>query len=334
MTECKTRRRLVKQKRILVVGASGFVGKNLVLELTQKYRVSILVRPTSNIELFKDNPNIRILYGDLESNRGIAESLDNIDIVIHCAAKTMGQNYWQFYRTNTEGTAHLINAMLEKNVQRILYLSSHAAYGPSSSNRPMQEHEQTKPISAYGQTKSLAEDLVIRSGLSFTILRPVSVYGPHDKEILTYVKLLHRGFCPVIGFGPKYLNLIYVKDLVNIIIKVIEKNHFANKIHFANDGHCYSFDSILDTIAATLNRTTLKIRIPVSVALFVGLLNDVFLSPEKKLVTRDKIRELACQYWVCSSASIYKEIGFTPRYAFDQGIVETIDWYRKQGHLA
>lgn len=323
----------LKNKRLLVVGASGFVGKNLVLELAKTQRVSILVRPTSDIALFKDKPNISILYGDLESNRGLTKALDNIDIVIHCAAKTMGQNYWQFYRTNTEGTAHLINAMLEKNVRRILYLSSHAACGPSPDNRPITEHEPTRPISFYGHTKSLAEESIIKSGLSFTILRPVSVYGPHDKEILTYVKLLHRGFCPVIGFGPKYLNLIYVKDLVDIIIKIIEKNLFANKIHFANDGHCYSFDYILDTIAATMKRRNLKIRIPVSIALFIGLLNDVFLSPDKKLVTRDKIRELACQYWVCSGASINKEIGFAPRYSFARGIVETMDWYRKQGHL-
>lgn len=320
--------------RILIIGATGFVGKNLVLQITQRQNLSILVRQTSNIELFKNNQNVNIFYGDLDKNEGIIEALDNIDVVIHCAAKTMGRSYWEFYKTNTQGTAHLITAMLKKNVRKIIYVSSHAACGPASAIAPAQEYEPKRPISFYGQTKNLAEELVINSGLSFTIIRPVSVYGPHDKEILTYVKLLNHGICPIVGFGAKYLNLIYVKDLVDLVVKVIEKNHFMDRVYFANDGQCYSLDSVMDTIAKVLNKKSRKIYIPISLALFIGLLNDVFLPADKKLVTRDKIRELGCQYWTCSSANANRELGFTPRYTFDQGIAETISWYRNQGYLA
>jgi len=319
---------------VLIVGASGFIGKNLVLRITQKQRVSIMVRQTSNIGLFKNNQNINILYGDLDKNEGLIEALDGIDVVIHCAARTMGRSYWEFYRTNTEGTAHLINAMLAKNVRKILYLSSHAACGPSVSSEPLSQYRHTKPISFYGRTKQLAENLIMNSGLRFTIIRPVSVYGPHDKEILTYVKLLNHGICPIVGFGAKYLNLIHVNDLVDLVIRVIEKNHFMDMVYFANDGRCYTLDSVMDTIARVLNKRSRRIYVPTSVALFIGLLNDVFLSPDKKLVTRDKIRELACQYWTCSGTNANRELGFTPRYTFDQGIVETIRWYHDQGYLA
>ncbi|KPL15358.1 hypothetical protein AMJ74_01645 [candidate division WOR_3 bacterium SM1_77] len=324
----------MKKHRILIVGASGFVGKNLVLQYTQREHVSILVRPTSNIALFKNNPRIRILYGDLAEDRGITDALKGIDVVIHCAATTMGRSYWEFHRTNTKGTKHLISAMLERNVRKILYVSSHAACGPCSANIPLQEHDPKKPVSFYGRTKNLAENLVAGSGLDFTIIRPVSVYGPHDKEILTYVKLLNRGICPVVGFGTKYLNVIYVQDLVDVIIKTVEQDHFPRATYFANDGQCYSLDSIMDTIAATLNKRSLKVCVPTALALFVGLLNDVFVSPGKRLVTRDKVRELACQYWVCSSENISRELGFKPRYTFDRGIIETIKWYRSQGYLS
>jgi len=320
--------------RILIIGATGFVGKNLVLQITQRQNVSILVRQTSNIELFKNNQNVNILYGDLEKNEGIIEALDNIDVVIHCAAKTMGRSYWEFYSTNTKGTAHLINAMLVKNVRKLLYLSSHAACGPSPSDEPLSSYTHTNPISFYGRTKQLAEDLIMNSGLQFTIIRPVSVYGPYDKEILTYIKLLNHGICPIVGFGAKYLNLIYVKDLVDLVIKVIENNHFMDRVYFANDGQCYSLGLVMDTIAKVLNKKSRKIYIPISLALFIGLLNDVFLPGDKKLVTRDKIRELGCQYWTCSSANANRELGFTPRYTFNQGIAETISWYRNQGYLA
>ena len=328
------KRTRLKKDRILIIGATGFVGKNLVLEYTQRRDINILVRHTSNIELFKNDPRIRIFFGDLAENQGLNEALENIDVVIHCAATTMGRSYWEFHRTNTQGTAHLLNAMLENNVRKLVYVSSHAACGPCSTNAPMHEYDPKKPISFYGRTKNLAENLVTDSGLDYTIIRPVSVYGPYDKEILTYVKILDRGICPIVGGGTKYLNVIYVKDLVDLIIKTVEKDHFSCTTYFANDGQCYTLDSIMDTIATALNKRSLKVRVPTGLALFVGLLNDVFISPSKRLVTRDKVRELACQYWVCSNENISRALGFKPRYTFEQGIVETIKWYRSQGHLA
>ncbi len=324
----------MKQQRILVVGASGFVGKNLVLTLAQKTRVRILVRPTSDIALFKDNKLVDLHFGDLATNQGISEALGGIDVVIHCAAKTMGRSYWEFYNTNTLGTANLLKAMHTQKVPNILYLSSHAACGPCSTETPRQEHERPTPISCYGRTKKLAEDLIRKSGLSFTILRSVSIYGPHDKEILTYVKLLNSGICPIVGYGEKYLNLIYVQDLVDLIIKIVENDHFTNNIYFATDGQSYSMRYLMEKIAQTLHRKNVKIRVPTGIAMLIGLLNDVFVRPDKKLVTRDKIRELACQYWMCSNERVVKTMEFKPKYSFDRGIVETIQWYREQGVLS
>lgn len=324
----------MKQQRILVVGASGFVGKNLVLTLAQKTCVRILVRPTSDIALFKDNKLVDLYFGDLATNQGISEALSGIDVVIHCAAKTMGRSYWEFYNTNTLGTANLLKAMHIQKVPKILYLSSHAACGPCSTETPRQEHERSTPISYYGRTKKLAEDLIRKSGLSFTILRSVSVYGPHDKEILTYVKLLNSGICPIVGYGEKYLNLIYVQDLVDLIVKIVENDHFTNNIYFATDGQSYSMRFLMEKIAHTLHRKNVKIRVPTGIAMLIGLLNDVFVCPDKKLVTRDKIRELACRYWTCSNERVVKTMEFKPKYTFDRGIVETIRWYREQGVLS
>lgn len=323
----------MQNERILVIGASGFVGKNLVPELAARHRVTIFVRPTSNIDLFKNHKSIRLCYGDLETGRGIEHALTGVDAVIHCAARTMGRTYWEFYRTNTLGTANLIQNMEEHGVKKLLYLSSHAACGPSKVDTAIDEQHAQAPISFYGRTKKLAEDLVRRSSLSYVIVRPVSVYGPHDMEILTYIRLLNRGFCPIIGYGHKYLNLIFVKDLVEFIDKIVERDLFTNRTYFANDGRCYSLCSVLDSIAAALGKRSIKIYIPESIAMLVGLLNDVLMPPQKKLVTRDKVRELACQAWVCSNVRATEEIDFRPRYSFEQGITETIDWYKKHGYI-
>jgi nucleoside-diphosphate-sugar epimerase len=90
----------------------------------------------------------------------------------------------------------------------------------------------------------------------------------------------------------------------------------------------------MDQITSALHKKNIKIRVPTFIAMFIGLLNDVFVSPDRKLVTRDKIRELACQYWMCSNERVVKTLEFKPKYSFDRGIVETIKWYRERGVLS
>ncbi|MBE0432391.1 NAD-dependent epimerase/dehydratase family protein [candidate division WOR-3 bacterium] len=321
------------KQRVLIIGATGFVGKNLVLEMASRSHVTIFARPTSDIDLFKHNRNITVCLGDLESGEGLRLALHAVDIVIHCAARTMARSYWDYYRTNALGTANLLEAMRAARVRKILYISSHAACGPGRDNNPVQEHESQKPVSFYGRTKKLAEEMIVRSGLSYTIVRPASVYGPHDKEILAYVRLLNNGICPLVGFGPKYLNLIYVRDLVDLIADIVRRDLFADRIYFAHDGRCYLLESALDTISRALDKKSIKIRIPSSIAMLIGLLNDVLLPSGMKIIPRDKVRELACPYWVCSTERAVEDIGFRPRYTFERGILETIDWYRKHGLL-
>ena len=314
---------------VLVTGASGFFGKNLIPELIKVRKIRILARPSSNIQLFKGNKDIEIVYGDLENNQAISEALNGVDIIIHCAARTIGRNFTQFYKTNTLGTANLIQAIAKRNIKGIIYLSSHTASGPSDEKRSCTEIEPARPISFYGMTKKFAEDIIKRSDVPYIILRPVSVYGPYDMEILKYIKLLNNGVCPIIGYGEKYLNLIYVNDLVHLVIKIVEAARFHNQTYFVNDGKCYSFTEILDEIARQLNRKNFKIHIPESIALFFGLMNDIFLPKKKRLVGRDKIRELAREYWLCSNESFTGEFGFTPKYSLERGMAETINWYRK-----
>lgn len=318
---------------VLITGATGFIGKNLIPALIRFQKIRILVRRTSNIELFKKNSKIEITYGELEKNEGIEQALNGVDTVVHCAARTIGKNFIEYYRTNTTGTANLIKTMNKKKIKKILYLSSHAVCGPGCEKKPAKENDQPNPVSFYGMTKKLAEDIVMNSGINYTILRPVSVYGPYDMEILKYIKLLNRGICPVIGFGEKYINLIFITDLVELIITLIRANKFNNQTYFVNDGNCYSYKELLNEITNILGINNLKIYIPEAMALFYGLLNDVFLRQQKRLIWRDKVREMARKYWLCSNEKLRDDFNFTPKYMLKQGMRETIDWYRAYGYL-
>lgn len=322
------------EKRTLIVGATGFVGKNLVPDMAARGPVTVFARPTSDTKLFQRDPNIRICVGDLESGRGLAAALQATDTVVHCAARTMARNYWDYHRTNVAGTANLLAAMRAAQVRKILFVSSHAACGPGRDDRPVLEQEPARPVSSYGRTKRLAEEMIVRSGLDYTIIRPASVYGPHDKEILAYVRLLNMGLCPLIGFGPKYVNAIYVRDLVDLIVDIVRRDLFKDRVYFAHDGHCYPMEEILDTISRALGRKSIKIHVPLPVAMVLGLLSDALLPARYKIVPRDKVREMGCTYWVCSTERAAAEIGFRPRFTFERGIAETIEWYRQHGLLS
>lgn len=318
---------------LLVTGATGFIGKNLIPELIKQERLRILARRTSNVSLLRAHRDIEIAYGDLEKNRGIDEALLGIDTVIHCAARTIGKNFIDYYKTNTIGTAHLIQAMNKEGIKNILYLSSHAACGPCCEKVPLRETDRLRPISSYGRSKKLAEDIIVKNGINYIILRPVTVYGPYDEEILRYMKLLNHGFCPIIGYGDKYINLLYVADLVKLITTLVQANRFDNQTYFVNDGHCYSYEEVLGQIAVLLQKGNFKIHIPQEIAQLCGLFNDIFLPPHRRLIWRDKVKELAEHYWLCHSERLVTACGFVPRFSLERGMRETIAWYREHNYL-
>ncbi|GAI16811.1 unnamed protein product, partial [marine sediment metagenome] len=78
---------------VLITGATGFIGKNLIPALIKFQKIKILVRKTSDIELFKKNSKIEITYGELEKDEGIEQALNGVDTVVHCAARTIGKNF-------------------------------------------------------------------------------------------------------------------------------------------------------------------------------------------------------------------------------------------------
>lgn len=321
------------RSRILVTGATGFIGKHLIAALVPHARVRALVRRTSDITSLRQHRTVEIVYGDLDTDQGLDQALDNMESVVHCAARTIGATYHEYYRTNTLGTLHLIKAMQRNAVKNILLLSTNAASGPGTSRRSLCESDEPRPVSHYGMTKKLSEDIVKQSGLHFIILRPVAVYGPYDMDMLKYIRLIAQGICPVVGFGEKYLNMIYVNDLVRLMVVCIARRAYLNRTFFVHDGRCYKFSEAIHTIAGILGRKVRIVHVPKCCAMVYSILSEVFLPPAKRLIRRDKIHELACRYWVCSTDNLKNDLAFEPRYTLTQGMEETIRWYKEHDYL-
>jgi len=228
----------------------------------------------------------------------------------------------------------LIKAMKRKNVHKIIFLSSQSAGGPAISKDGLDEKAISTPVSFYGLSKKIAEEIIIDSKLDYIILRPCSVYGPYDMEILKIIKLLEKGFCPIIGEEEKYINLVYGKDLVALIQIIIEKNLFNNKIYYVSDGVCYAFKDVVRIIQEILKKKKcIKINIPEPIALLFGMFNDLFIPQRLRLVGYDKIKEMSENFWVCKSSNIMEDTGWSPSYDLKKGMEETIEWYRENNYL-
>lgn len=314
--------------KTLVTGATGFIGSHLVEELVKRgYDVTCLVRRTSNLRWI-DGLKVNLIYGDCEQG-SLSHLPGDIEYVYHLAGLTKAKREEDFFCVNSKGTENLLKALTSKakGIKRFLYLSSLAASGPSDEGRPIGETKEPKPVSAYGKSKLEGEFITLRYGeyMPITIIRPPVVYGPRDRDLLIFFKLLKKGFYPY--WGKCYYSMIYVDDLVRGMIQAAENKKAEGKIYFMSDGEIYTNDDILSEISQVFDSKIIKFKIPLSmISLILGLIAP--LRNKTSIINRDKIREMRYPYWVCDSTRATNELSFKPKVKIKEGIKWTADWYR------
>src|ERR1700685_710002 len=191
--------------RFLVTGSSGLLGGHVVELLSMRGDpVRALVRPTSNRQHLLKFPNVELFEGAIERIEGLAEAMDGIDAIVHCAGIVKARNSDEFFAVNVVGTSNVVQAAraLRGKLRRFVHVSSLEAVGPSPDGRPVSA-DQENPVTAYGRSKLAAEKVVLaaKDDLPVTVLRPGAIYGPRDGEILEVFKSIQRGVLPLIAGG-------------------------------------------------------------------------------------------------------------------------------------
>jgi nucleoside-diphosphate-sugar epimerase len=323
-------------ERVLVTGATGFIGSHLVDELLWKgYEVTALLRRSSDDHWLKGKP-VDLLYADLVSQD--APSLDGFTYVFHLAGVTRSSRKRGFIEGNTVSTGKLIAAAgRAEGIQRFVYLSSLAAAGPSSPEGARCEGDACCPVSWYGESKLQAEDVVLgcRTALPVTVLRPAVVYGPRDTYMLEYFKVLSRGLMPCVGRKPVYLSFCYVDDMVSALTLTITREHPSGAVFFISDGEEYTLDFFADVVSSALDRTPRKLRIPAWAAWVCAVVSDTcsVVTKQPSPFHRSKYAEAVQRYWVCDVAKAKKVLGFRLRFGLEAGVRVTLQWYRDHGWL-
>ncbi|NIA30597.1 MAG: NAD-dependent epimerase/dehydratase family protein [Actinobacteria bacterium] len=325
--------------KALVTGSNGFIGSTLVEKLLQEnYRVKCFVRKTSNLRWLQ-NMDIDLVYGELTNPESLVNAVSNVDLVFHLAGTTKAKSRAGYIVGNYQSTINLLDACKKygSDQQKIVYVSSQAAGGPSDDGKPMTEKSMPHPVSIYGMSKLEAEKAVFIFGKNrpVTVIRPPSVYGPKDRDVLAMFKSINRGILPVFGKGKQKLSMVHVHDLVDGIILAAESLRANGQLYYISGDENYEWKTIGKIMAQALNKHPLTLPIPPWIVNMVSY-GSIFLSKlsgKPALLNRDKVAEMKQPSWLCSNALAKKELGFQPKFSLLEGFSMTAEWYKKMGWL-
>jgi len=317
--------------KALVTGGSGFIGSHLVERLLKnEYEVSCLIRKTSNLR-WLEGFNIRLIEGDC-IDKGSLNNLCDFDYIFHLSGLTKSNRSEEFYTVNTKATENIMEVIARNNrgIKRFVYLSSLSAFGPNLQNTLPNEDCNPHPVSDYGNSKLMGENTVLRYKdiLPISILRPTVVYGPRDKEMFLFFKLINMGL--FFWWGKSHISLVYIDDLIDAIMLAAEREEAVGETFFISDGAVYSNEEVINEIADALGVRLTKLRIPRKVLPVIGSLANGISRITKKttMINRDKIKELMYSDWVCDISKAKSKLDFMPKVRTREGIKWTADWYR------
>ena len=340
-------------EKILVTGASGFIGSHIVEEaLDRGFDVWAAVRKSSSREYLKDE---RIHF--IELNLGSQEQMEEqfrrstFDYVVHAAGATKCLHQEDFFRINTEGTRHLVSALIAVGMplKRFVFVSSLSIMGAIREQQPYEEIRDTdtpQPNTAYGRSKLEAErflDSLQPSPLRgaeggpfpYVILRPTGVYGPREKDYFLQVKSIKSHVDFAVGFQRQDITFIYVTDVVQAVFLAMEKGQTGRK-YLLSDGEVYQSAAFSNFIHEELGRPWwIRITAPIWVLRCVTFCGEYWGRWTKKMtaLNNDKFNILRQRNWRCDIEPARRELGFEPKVKLQEGVHRSVKWYLENGWL-
>ena len=322
-------------KKVLITGASGFVGFHLIeAALAQGLDVYAAVRKTSDIKHLAGY-NINFTYPDFTDIDNLLQELNEkqYDFIIHAAGTTKAKNQEEYNLVNATYAANLAKAAAKSTtrLQKMIFISSLAALGPlTETDELITENTFPAPVTAYGKSKLLAEQQLKTLDLPLIILRPTAVYGSRDKDIFIILKTFSKGFEPYIGRKEQQLSFVYAKDLAQITVNALFSPEKANDTYNITDGNCYTRYEMADITKTVLGKKTIKFHLPLAIVknLAVILETTYGMFGKTPALNVEKLGELTAVNWCCEIAKARKNLNFNPAYDLQAGLKEALEWYK------
>lgn len=325
--------------KTLVTGATGFLGGALTRRLHHMgWDVTALGRNPAKLNQLEDD-GVRIISADISKKDEVTASFSDVELVFHCAAfPSPWGGFEKFYQANVIGTRNIVQACLEKNVKRLVYVSTPSLYFDYDSRMDVKENDPLpEPISNYAHTKLLAEEEIDKGsaqGLAVVSIRPRAIFGEGDTVI--FPRLLSRlksGRLPILGDGENIVDLTYIQNVVDALLLCAESPASTlGKTYNISNGEPVKIWKLVNRICDELHLPHPKRKISKPTAHTAASIIEFFYSlipyaPEPPL-TRVSVSMLANNTTLDISAA-KAELGYQPKVSVEEGVQRFLKWWKE-----
>jgi dihydroflavonol-4-reductase len=328
------------QDKVLVTGASGFVGSAVALKLIEAgYSVRALVRgnsPNPNLA----NLDLEIFEGDLRDRKSLDRAVRGARYVFHVAAdyRLWAPDPSEIFANNVEGTRNVMEAALQAGIERIVHTSSVATIAlrhgeVADESTPMPE---SKAIGAYKRSKIAAERLVdamvAERGLPAVIVNPSTPIGPRDvRPTPTGRIILEAAKGRIPAFVDTGLNFVHVDDVASGHLAALRVGRIGER--YILGGENILFSQMLKDVAGIMGRRAPWVRLPWRALVPVAYVEEAVaaFTGREPFATLDGLY-MARYRMFFSSTKAERELSYHPR-PYIEGIQDAVQWFRAAGYL-
>lgn len=324
--------------RALVTGGNGFLGANLIKELSSfGWQVRAMVRNTADLRSLK-GLEYEMFHGEITNNEHIKKAAEGCSIIIHTAANT-SQNALlsEYYDVNVNGTKNVIDAVKYNRIGRLIFVSTANTFGNGTKEIPGNEEIPINPVfarSGYAKSKLIAQQLVLeavkKEKINATVVNPSFMIGPNDAKPSSGRIILHYYKKRLLLLPPGGKSFIHVKDVVRGICNAIDKGKSGECYLLTNENLTYA--EFFDKLSEITGISQTKIMLPAAILRTTGVFGNLAV----KLGIRTEINmvnaQMLCEENYFSAAKAISDLKL-PQTPVKDAIKDAVEWFSDNGYL-
>lgn len=324
-------------KKMMVTGAHGFMGSNLVRFLLERgHDVRAMVRPGGDFSTL-DGLDVELFEADLTDAEALRAGCEGVHTIFHLASCTHEWNWWPVYkRINVDGTRDLLDAAVDAGVDRLVYMSSLAIHHFHG----IKEGDESQPkdgflFHGYARSKIETEAMLAQyheeGKIKTVIIRPgVLPYGPNDKTHVKVFDAMMDGGWAYVNGGKALLSTVYIDNLAHGLLLAAQNDDAMGQTYIIADDYKMTWRSFSEAMCEALGAKKPKTSAPLFLAYSLGWFLESFYRLFKiksaPMLTRYTV-SLAGKDFYFLPKKAEKELGYKPIVSFEEGIQKTADWY-------
>ncbi|HET7470166.1 MAG TPA: NAD-dependent epimerase/dehydratase family protein [Gemmatimonadales bacterium] len=324
--------------RVLITGAAGFTGLALARSLAAAGRpVRGLVRRASGASELAES-GVEVIAGDVRDESVVRAALRDVEVVYHLAAvfRRASVPDSEYRSVHVDATRLLVEAAAQAGARRVVHCSTVGVHGDVQGDVPATEDAPFHPMDIYQQTKLegewMARETARRVGMQVTVVRPGPIYGPGDRRLFKLIGGVARRRFRLLGDGRPRFQMVYVDDLIDGMLLAGEQSEADGRTYILTGTEAPTLAELVKEIAEVAQVPPPRLRLPVWPFWLLGAACEAICIPLRiePPVFRRRVKFFTSNRWFDTSRA-RRELGFTPKVRLRDGLVRTLESYRRLG---